>query len=53
MSNPITHFATSAIREENRDPVCGYIDDSHWINADPDLVTCPECLDWIEERARE
>lgn len=41
------HYATSERRQKLGIPICGYAAPDDEVCRDPNLCTCPECLDWI------
>jgi hypothetical protein len=42
------HYAPTEKRLRIKDPMCGYVPPGDEICRDPNLCTCPECLDWIK-----
>jgi hypothetical protein len=42
------HYAPNKRRLLLSAPICGYMAAGDEICAMPDLVTCPDCLDWIK-----
>jgi hypothetical protein len=41
------HYATTENRLKQRIPICGYMPKDDELCRDTELVTCPECRDWV------